>query len=86
MDSIHDAIQDANDVDEALREGFGNMPLPAGHIDDAALEEELNSIMAEEDKAKKRERMLDLPTVPTEEIPDADFARRLKRLREAAPE
>jgi hypothetical protein len=64
------------------------MPLPAGHIDDATLEEELNSIMAEEDKTKKRERekMPELPTVPSEEIPEADFARRLKRLREAATE
>lgn len=88
MDSIHDAIQDANDMDELLSQGFNNLPLPASHIDDAALEEELNALMAEEGLSTKKEReaaLPDLPSVPTSRLVDTrdeDVMTRLKRLRE----
>jgi hypothetical protein len=85
MDSIHEAIQDANDIDEALREGFGSMPIPASHVDDTALEEELNAIMSEENITKRRELSLpSLPEVPKERVQEDDVVGRLRRLREGA--
>lgn len=84
MESIHEAMQDVNDIDEALRLGFSSIPMPANHIDDETLEAELNSIMAEEFKTadtvvtKKHEP--ELPAFP--KVPEDNFAERLKRLRE----
>ncbi|KAI6184030.1 hypothetical protein M3Y97_00552400 [Aphelenchoides bicaudatus] len=87
MDSIHEAIQDANDVDEALREGFGSIPVPSSHVSDADLEAELNSIINEEDKTKKHEpKMPELPSVPTDRVTDTDLANRLRRLRQPVAE
>jgi len=52
MDSVHEALQEFNDVSTSIREGFQNMP---GAIDEsvneAELEDELNAILAEEGMA-----------------------------------
>lgn len=84
MDSIHGVIQDANDVDEAISQGFSSIPMPVSHIDDSALEAELNSLIAEEGASRKRESAVpDLPTIPSGRLIDtSDVERRLKRLRE----
>ncbi|KAI6188331.1 hypothetical protein M3Y98_00343300 [Aphelenchoides besseyi] len=89
MDSVNEAMQDANDIDEALREGFSSIPMPNAHIEDSALEDELNAIMNEEKlngKTKEkndREFIPDLPEVPTNRLPvrSDDVAARLRRLR-----
>jgi len=81
MDSIHEAIQDANDVDEALHSGFSSMPMPASHIDDSALEDELKLIMEDEKRAQEP-TLPDLPKVPTGQLFESNVTDRLKRLRE----
>ncbi|CAD5216586.1 unnamed protein product [Bursaphelenchus xylophilus] len=83
MDSIHEAIQEANDVDEALREGIKNIPSPSNVVDEAALEDELNDLLKEEEAPS-------LPTMPEVPkhipVPEKDeLAARLKRLREGMP-
>jgi phage shock protein A len=84
IDAIHDAIQDANDLDEAISHGFSSMPMPASHIDDSVLEAELNSLIEEEGAIKKREPVVsNLPSVPSGRLIDtSDVERRLKKLRE----
>ncbi|KAI6196953.1 hypothetical protein M3Y94_01168300 [Aphelenchoides besseyi] len=87
MDSVNEAMQDANDIDEALRDGFSSIPMPNAHIEDSALEDELNAIMNEEKvngKANERAFIPDLPEVPTNRLPvrSDDVAARLRRLRQ----
>lgn len=85
MDSIHDAIQDANDLDEAISHGFNSMPMPSSHIDESALEDELNSLIAEERSTKRESVVPNLPSVPSGRLIDtSDVERRLKKLRESA--
>lgn len=85
MDSVHDALQEANDVDEALREGFRQLPTPS-YADESALEDELKALLAEDGA---RDAVPALPEVPRHRLPAAgkedDVAARLRRLREGMP-
>ena len=96
MESVNEAMQDARDIDDALRDGFSNIQLPASHIDDNALEAELDAIMKEEGgsvavDAKKlppqpTNELPELPAVPRERVgnvpAELDFESRLRRLRQ----
>ncbi|CAD5212357.1 unnamed protein product [Bursaphelenchus okinawaensis] len=81
MDSIHEAIHEANDIDDALREGIKNMPSPSNVIDEASLEEELNELMREEEAPA----LPSMPEVPIHAPEKDELTARLKRLREGMP-
>lgn len=88
MESLHDAVNEANDIDEALREGVRQLPTPSNAIDESALEDELKELLREEGPEKERERLPNLPEVPSHRLPQVqqdDVAARLKRLREGMP-
>ncbi|KAI6242730.1 hypothetical protein M3Y99_00179300 [Aphelenchoides fujianensis] len=76
-------------VDETMDSGFSSIPMPNAHIEDSALEDELNAIMAEEGAektpkgaAKKPAGLFDLPEVPADRISDDEVADRVRRLRQ----
>ncbi|KAK0410537.1 hypothetical protein QR680_005183 [Steinernema hermaphroditum] len=98
MDSIHDAMQDYNEVQDALRQ-----PLPASahDVDESMLEAELDELLSDAEKEKKEAAIsdLNLPEVPSlspsKEManargsmaplkPTASLEERLKRLRAVA--
>ncbi|KAL3090028.1 hypothetical protein niasHS_006480 [Heterodera schachtii] len=56
MDGVLETMQDYQDVEEALREGFKHLPLAGGEsVDEAELESELNELIREEEGAKALE-------------------------------
>lgn len=86
MDSLHDAVHEANDIEEAIREGVRQLPTPSSHIDESALEDELKDLLSEE--KGERVKLPTLPEVPSHRLPEVrqdDVAARLKRLREGMP-
>lgn len=86
MDSISDAIATAEEIREAISTAVPS----ANGIDDAELEAELNSILAEKKTEEKEQPLVGLPEVPVEEphveatLSEESLAQRLKRLRESA--
>uniref|UniRef100_A0A915CW07 Charged multivesicular body protein 7 n=1 Tax=Ditylenchus dipsaci TaxID=166011 RepID=A0A915CW07_9BILA len=81
MDSMHEIMSEYNDVEEALRDGFRNLPTHSDSVDETELEAELNEILAENGKTQEKalqpnqvrigKRVLDLgdlPDVPTSSL------------------
>jgi hypothetical protein len=72
MDSVHEVMQDFNDIDEAIHTGLKNLPAGRDSIDEADLENELSEILGENNPAdnsvKVGGRVLDLlddfPQIP----------------------
>lgn len=68
MDSVLETMQDYQDVEEALREGFKNLPAAGDSVDEAELESELNELIREGAEEEERARAKEEPPV----IPVAD--------------
>uniref|UniRef100_A0A915A5V8 Charged multivesicular body protein 7 n=1 Tax=Parascaris univalens TaxID=6257 RepID=A0A915A5V8_PARUN len=90
IDETMDSISDAMATAEEIREAISTAVPSANGIDDAELEAELNSILAEKKIEEKEQPIVGLPEVPVEEphveptLPEESLAQRLKRLRESA--
>ncbi|KAI3421059.1 hypothetical protein GPALN_014685 [Globodera pallida] len=65
MDSVMETMQDYQDVEEALREGFKHLPSAASEsLDDAELESELNALIREGEEEEQRVAERAWPKVP----------------------